>query len=324
MARDALALPVLLSRVLGHLTAEVEDTAGVGATMPSLAVWSNVVRCVAEAEGLEERGLAIAARISSRQVTAAITGSLRRGWITAEGPGKSRKLALDLGRAATKVWPAQLKALDEKPLSKELREPLEALVGRLELELPHFPVSYGAADPSANGAPFMQSSRTPKRDFVHGTNWKPVRRGEGDTVSHLPITALLSQALMAFTIDYENRFPWPLNNTLTRLTYIDEEPKPLADLPPGIGVTGEGKSLLERHLIVEVTTDSSGRKLVALSDRGKQVKHHHPIRLETVEAEWKERYGTDGVSALRDALTPLATGDAAPRPDHLIGRLHLG
>ena len=47
------------------------------------------------------------------------------------------------------------------------------------------------------------------RGAGHGNDWKPVERAEGDTVSTLPLTALLSQALMAFTIDYEDRFPWP-------------------------------------------------------------------------------------------------------------------
>ena len=325
MSGGVLPLPVLVSRVLGHLTAEVERDAGVGETLPSLAVWSNVVRLVGNSEGLAESDLPEAARISSRQATAAVKGSLRRGWITTEGSGKSRELLLtNVGCAAFDIWRSCLKALDKRWKKAGFRAPLESLVSQLELELPHFPVSYGAADPSANGAPFMQAKRTPKRDFVHGTNWKPVPRAEGDTVSSLPTTALLSQALMAFTIDYENKFPWPLNSTLTRLPHIDEKPKPLADLPEGHGVSGEGKSLLERHLIVEVTTDSKNKKMVALTDRGKQVKHHHPLRLETVQSEWQERYGGDLITALRDPLTPVATGEAASQPDHLMGRLHLG
>lgn len=326
MSDGVLPLPVLLSRVLGHLTAQVEEAAGVGDDVPSLAVWSNILRCVADAGagGLDERELPEAARISSRLATAAITGSVRRGWMTAEGSGKKRRLELtDSGRTAAKTWPDQLAALDKQWNETPLRRVLEELVGQLELELPHFPASYGAADPSATGAPFIRPKKPPE-GVVHGTDWRPVHRGEGDTVSALPVTALLSQALMAFTIDYENGFPWPLHSTLTRLVHIDVEPKPLADLPEGHGIAGNGKSLLERHLIVEVSTDAAKRKLVALTDRGKQVKQHHPGRLEAVETEWRDRYGDELVTALRDVLSPLVTGEAEARADHLMGPLHLG
>lgn len=326
-AANSPVLPVLLSRVLGHLTEQVEESAGVGDGVPSLAVWSNLLRCVADAGpgSLNEPVLPEAARISSRLATAAVTGSVRRGWITAEGSGKNRRLELsDAGRAAAKTWPDQLAALDKEWKDTDLRAGLEDLVGRLELELPHFPASYGAADPSATGAPFVRPKKPPE-GVVHGTDWKPVRRGEGDTVSSLPITALLSQALMAFTIDYENKFPWPLNSTLTTLTHVEAEPKPLDHVPSDHGIAGNGKSLLERHLIVEVTKEPAGKgKLVALTDRGVQVKQHHPGRLESVETEWRERYGDEAVDRLAGALTPLATGEAASRPDHLMGRLDRG
>ena len=323
---DAPALPALLSRVLGHMRDEVEREAGGGPELPSLAVWSNVVRCVAEAgpAGLHEKALPAAARISSRHATAAITGSLRRGWITAEGTGKQRRLELgDAGRQAAKTWPHQLASLDTQWKQSRQRKLLEELVGQFELELPHFPASYGSADPSATGGAFVRT-KNPPDGVVHGADWKPVYRGEGDTVSMLPITALLSQALMAFTIDYENKFPWPLHSTLTRLAWVDENPRPLAELPEGHGVAGNGKSLLERHLIVEVTTDAAKGKLVALTGRGVQVKQHHPGRLETVESEWRQRYGDKLVVDLRAALTPLATGEAASQPDHLMARLNLG
>lgn len=312
---------MLLSRVLGHLTAGVEAAAGVGPEVPPLAVWSNVLRCVADggASGLDEKELPEAARISSRMATAVITGSTRGGWITAAPAGRSRRLKLSgLGAAATKTWPECLAALDAEWKGRELGYVLEALVTQLDLELPHFPASYGAADPSAIGGTFV--ARKDGRDLAHGKDWKPVRRTEGETVARCPITALLSQALMAFTIDYENGFPWPLHSTLTRLVHIGAKAVPLSDLPPGSGVAGNGKSLLERHLIVEVTSDPADerRKLVALTDRGVQVKQRHPARLEAVESEWRERFGATLVDGLRVALTPLATGDAAAQPDHLM------
>ncbi|MEY2474829.1 MAG: hypothetical protein QOG87_144 [Actinomycetota bacterium] len=313
-------MPVLLSRVLGQMTTDLEAAAGVGPAVPSLAVWSNVVRCVAEAgsDGIDEKGLAHAARISRRLATAAVKGAARRGWITAQ-------LELtESGEAAASVWPAELTGLDADPAYTALRAVLIDVVGRLPFELPHFPASYGAADPSAVGGPFVPPSKKADGVPTHGKDWRPVLRADEDTVTSLPLTALLSQTLMAFTIDYENRFPWPLASTATVLCHISAEPRPLADVPGEHGITGNGKSLLERHLIAVVTRDEAdGAKVVALTDRGRAVMQHHPTRLETVEADWRGRYGDDSITALRDALGPLASG-ARDQPDHVMAPLHVG
>ncbi|MFP5328226.1 MAG: hypothetical protein ACLGHT_12180, partial [Acidimicrobiia bacterium] len=211
-----LPLPVLLSRVLAHVATGAEDRAGVDSSTPGLGVWSNVLRCVAVSPGLDERGLATEARISKRLAVAAVTGAARRGWITTEaGGGKSRRIFLaDLGRAAAERWPAVLDELDGEWAGSPTRASLEELVAQVPFELPHYPASYGTADPSATGGPFMYM-RARKDDLpAHGTDWRPVRRESTSDVTSLPITALLSQALMAFTIDYEDQFPWPLANTL--------------------------------------------------------------------------------------------------------------
>ncbi len=321
MAAEAQPLSVLLSRSLGAICADVDP----GDDSPSLAVWSNVLRLVGE--GIEEREFAPAARISSRLATAATTGSARRGWITAEltGRGKNRRLQLtDLGFRAATLWPKHLAALDANWKNGPLRSTLEKLVAQLRFELPHYPATYGTADPSAIGGPYMQGAARKDGIPAHGNDWKPVLREEGDTVTALPVTALLSQALMAYTIDYEDRFPWPLASTMLVLRYVTEDSRPLDDLPKDHEITGNGKSLLERHLIVVVTKDSSNpkTKLVHLHDRGKQVLHHHPERIEAVESEWRERFGAGLIGDLRRALEEVAP--ASGQPDHILAALHLG
>jgi DNA-binding MarR family transcriptional regulator len=317
---DRRPLPVLLSQVLGAMTAELEGT-----ETRSYAAWCNVLRCIGD--GIEERELPTAARISSRLATAWVTKTAREGLISAkpqEGT-KNRRLELtDAGCAATKAFAERLGPLDAKWRKSRSRSALERLVSQFRFELPHFPASYGAADPSAIGGPYMQG-RQRKNDLpAHGNDWKPVMRGDGDTVSSLPITALLSQALMAFTIDYEDRFPWPLANTATVLHHITKEPRPLADLPEGHGIVGKGKSLLERHLIVSVTPDPEDKRkmLVGLTDRGEQVLKHHPQRLEVVEKDWNDRYGDTLIAELRDALTE-AVGDLDESyPDYVTAPLY--
>lgn len=319
-----LPLPVLLSRVLAHVATGAEDRAGVGSSMPGLGVWSNVLRCVAVSPGLDERGLATEARISKRLAVAAVTGAARRGWITTEaGGGKSRRIFLaDLGRAAAERWTAVLDELDEEWAGSPTRASLEELVAQVPFELPHYPASYGTADPSATGGPFMYM-RARKDDLpAHGNDWRPVLRESTSDVTSLPITALLSQALMAFTIDYEDQFPWPLANTLNVVVHIGDGAL-LSDLREGHGITATGKSLLERHLIVDVEKVGRGSHRVTLSFRGKQVVQQHPIRLEAVEREWDAKFGPV-VERLREALSPLAEGEAAAYPDYLEAPLHLG
>jgi hypothetical protein len=291
------SLPTLLSKVLGKLTSEVE--AAEGAKAPPLPVWANVLRCLPDAGGeLQEHELPEAARISKRLATAAVTHAARAGWISLDpSKGKDRRLTLtDTGAAATQAWPLRLGELDSRWVGTPLRSVLEDVVHRLPLELPHFPASYGAADPSAIGSPYVQGAKRKEGELAHGTDWRPVPRID-DSVTSLPITALLSQTLMAFTIDYEDRFPWPLANTANVLVHIGSKPTPLKLLPPKHGISGKGTSLLERHLIVTVTKEG-----VALSDRGELVLKHHPQRLKATETLWRERFGSEIVDALRGHL----------------------
>jgi len=72
--------------------------------------------------------------------------------------------------------------------------PLVELVSRFELAHPDFPITYGTADQSFRGGP--------------GVDWRPVPRTE--RADGLPQSALLSQALVAFGIDYEARGLGPI------------------------------------------------------------------------------------------------------------------
>lgn len=323
-----LPLPVSLSRVLAHIAADAEARAGVGPAVASLAVWSNVLRCVAAQPGLGEKTLAAEARISKRLAVAAVTGATRRGWISAEAAGgKNRRLSLAApGKAAADLWPDILAGVDSEWAAAPVRSALEQLVPQFRFELSHYPASYGTADPSATGGCFMYM-RARKDDLpAHGVDWKPVTRSaDGGDVASLPVTALLSQALMAFTIDYEDNFPWPLASTLNVLTNIGDGCR-LSELPDGHGITATGKSLLERHLIVDVTPIGGSKPKdfeVKPSLRGKQVLEHHPTRLAAVEKDWDERYGSVA-QQLRSALEPIATGPAPHHKNYLEAPLHLG
>src|SRR5205823_2236705 len=142
-----------------------------------------------------------------------VTGSARRGSLTAVAGARGRTIRLtDVGRNSVRVWSERLTALDAQWSDSDLRRSREALVGQLPLELPYFPATYGAADLSAVGGRFIPAR--PQLGLPpHGQDWRPVLRADGDTVSGVPVTGLLSQALLAFAIHYEARPAWALAST---------------------------------------------------------------------------------------------------------------
>ena len=125
---EKLGLPVLLSRVLGGVTGELQQTLEPARGMASLAVWSNVLRCVRD--GGSERDLPADARISKRLAVAAVTGATRRGWLSAALGARGRDLRLtDRGRTSAATWHKRLSVLDEHWSDSPLRKWLESLVG---------------------------------------------------------------------------------------------------------------------------------------------------------------------------------------------------
>jgi DNA-binding MarR family transcriptional regulator len=317
-----LGLPVLLARVLGGLTTELESEDGSGSS--SLAVWSNVLRCVGD--GISERDLASEARISKRMAVAAVTGASRRGWVQATPGDRGRHVRLtDDGAQSVASWPGRLDDLDRRLAVTDLPGAVADLVRRLPLELPWYPASYGTADPSTVGGAFAAGdvdSGVPP----HGQDWKPVLRDTDRGVDGLPMTALLSQALVAFTIDYEATPMWPLTSTTLVVRHLRPEPMPLDDAPAGHGITGQGKSLLERHGVARAVPDPDDprRQLVRLTDRGAMIRARHDGCVADVEAAWHERYGAATVQRLRDALEAHPAAVDERYPDAVVAPLHLG
>ena len=321
---DDVALPVLLSRVLGGITGELQQSLAPETTVASLAVWSNLLRCVRD--GGSERDLPTDARISKRLAVAAVTGARRRGWLTTSPGTRGRDLRLTgAGQTSTEAWEERLSSFDAQWSGSRLRTSLESLVGQLPLELPYYPASYGAADPSAIGGSFV----APRPDLgvpAHGQDWRPVPRSDGDTVSMVPLTGLLSEALVAFSSDYEARPMWPLASTTLVVRHLRAEPMPLADVPGAHGIAGNGKSLLERHGVALVTTDPRNptRKLVQLTSRGESIRRHHDRAVAECETSWCTRFGDDVVAGLRSALTAQPAASDSTLPDHVVAPLQHG
>ena len=267
-------LPASLARLFHHHVAD----------QPDALLWSNLWRVVPP-DGITLRDLAPAARISRRAVAT---------WVKSAPhvvmDGKTVRLT-DEGNERAAAAEAAATTTDDAAL----RTDLEAIVASLEFELTHYPMPYGTADPSALGG------------RPHGADWVPVPRT--DPLGRLPLHALLSQALMGFTVDYElgpGRFPMWMAALLAGA--MSDGPRAMNELPALLGVTGKGKSLLERHGFVRVKD-----KVAHLLPPGTWICGNHGSALEQVTSEWRDRYG----SALVDRI--IRTGDV-PGPDFVVVR----
>ena len=193
---EALALPVLLSRVLGGVTGELQQTLEPATGVASLAVWSNVLRCVRD--GGSERDLPADARISKRLAVAAVKGSRRRGWLTT-APGITRSRS-----HAHRYRAHECGRVGRAPVRRSM-----SCVGTRRCGYGSNR-SWGSSPSSCRTslratAPWTRARSVglfvaPRPDLgvpAHGQDWRPVLRSDGDTVSTVPLTGLLSQALVA-------------------------------------------------------------------------------------------------------------------------------
>lgn len=202
-------------------------------------------------------------------------------------------------------------ATAEKKFSP-LRAPLVALVDRFELELPHYWVSYGTADPTVTGGRFRPGDEGPPRIPAHGADWEPVLR-TGKGAKDLPITALLSQALCNFAIDYES-LAGPMGWTILGLRPLNRKGGvPMADAPRFAHLSGDGRSGSERHGLV--TVGPKPQQVARLTDLGRRLCEIYEPATVAVEGRWREVYGDARVTKLRSVLERLAP--AGPPHPHL-------
>lgn len=338
MPTSSLALNELLASASAALTREIGDA--------SLPVCANLLRLIPD-DGLGLRDVPALARTSKRAAQHNAAIAQRNGWVTAA----DKRLQLTAsGRAARDECARRADAAEaawRKRLGAEiferLRTSLEALVSSFDIELPHHPVGYGPADSSVTGGvsgrwgrrhalrvkglPGMVFDPGAERDAAEawevesggrlyvrdtGQDWRPVARGEGDTVSGLPLFALLSQALMAFAIDYEGCGGLSLarsGNTLRAIgdDGIEVEVRRARSRGKTIFVPAGGLAGLERHAYGALAPDANDEKkgVFTLTEKGRLVRDAYDEIVVAIEQRWKRRYGATLMRNLRSALTSV-------------------
>ena len=313
-------LSSLLSHVFAAFDRDYEDARRL--PQPSLGIWSNVLRAIPDA-GLSRRELPKRTILSRRGASAVVRDLERLRWLTVEKIESKRGAAMlhltSAGRAARDAAPKLIESVESDWETRfgpqrmaTLCQALAALVAQFDIELPWYLTGYGLADASVTGGNHIAAKPGPPRIPHHGKDWPVVLRPPGNpsaAPSSFPLPALVSQALAAFTIDYEwDIFGYGagLQATANLLQYTPDDGISLGDASARGDVRGNGKAGLERHLVVVVEpgrpSDSSRR--VLLTPKGKRARDSHAHLLTQVERDWHERYGTC-VQELRTTLESL-------------------
>ena len=319
------SLPVLLSHALIDLARETDGSAREAGVPGSLSVWANLLRVIPR-DGVAVSELPAAARVSRRVVNAWL-GLEKQGWLTVEPAGDRIKVVrlTPRGRRSREAWAAHVPEAERAWRARvggaevdRLRRALQTVVGGLDLELAHYPMPYGSADPRATGGRAVPASAGPPRIPAHGTDWVPAPRADREAVRTLALHALLSQTLMAFTIDVEERTGFPMGIAAMLAQSMSGPTTPLAALPRLLGVTGNGKSLLERHGLLQVSGTGSA-KLATLTPMGERVRDAHAPTVTATEQNWQAGNRTD-YAELAVALAAVDPRLPAGLPDHIAVR----
>ncbi len=312
-------LPTLLGHALGAFTIAYNRAWREEGPIPQLGAWATVLRVV-DAQGTDQERIVHRA-VTSKRAARVIVGRLERLDVLRV---ESRSIEGKRGRArivhltpAGEAWGAAAAGLvdDVEGRWRErfgddvlgpLRDALSSIVDRLPVEMPHHVTGYGASDPSVTGGDYVLEDPGPPKIPAHGQEWPVVLRDAGDSSRDLPLPALLSQALAAFAIDYERERLGGLQPVSNFFRFVPDDGIALAEARTLGGVSGNGKTLHERHLDVVVEPGRTGdrQRRVYLTPKGRRMRDAYPYLVEEIEDRWREEY-REAVPALRRLLTSM-------------------
>jgi DNA-binding MarR family transcriptional regulator len=306
MARAPRAsLPTALSQALIAFTIEFDNEfehriehhtgnrKGRGVWLTSMVMWSNFMRLI-PARGVALRSVAANGRITN------LDGLQRWGYIHVEPADKTVHLTPD-GRRAQQVW---------RPLAGEIERRWRERFGDAAIDELREALSR-VADPAL---PLY----LPVVGYADGMRAGHVRSAPGAAAED--IAALLSQALLAFTLEYEDESALSLAIGANVVRILSADGAPVRDLPSRSGVSKEAVTaavgFLQRNGYAAVEPDPAGGKRVRLTEQGLAAQDQHARLAKTVERRWRKRLGGD-FDRLADALVTgqqLALG-LTPYPD---------
>jgi hypothetical protein len=318
----------LLSQTLVAFTIELDNEferrmgeAGYPGARLSLVVWLNLMRFIPTA-GIAVRDLAAHALVPDKRIKLEL-GCLERwrfifmqpasdddrpipvaahrqaGRVLRDGWGSGRGIRTDWivrltpkAAKAAEIWPPVFDEIERRWQTRfgseeitSLRNSLLAIVFRLDLDLPQgFPGDWPLTPPY------------PRR----------VRRG----TDSLALPALLSQALLAFALEFDRESRAPLALCANGLRVLGEKPVREAEIPRLTGGSPETSGIgwqLKPYIIVEPDPSGARGKLVRLSPLGVSAQQTYYRLTDEIEKRWEERFGGEEMRRLRESLQGLIT-----------------
>jgi len=275
------SLPAALSQALIAFTIEFDNEfehrvehhtgnrSGRGVWLTSMVMWSNFMRLV-PAGGVPLRAVEANGRITN------LDGLQRWGYISIEDKTVRPEPG---GVRAQAVW---------RPLAGEIEERWRERFGDAAIDELRQALSV-VADPAL---PLY----LPVLRYADGMRAGHVRGAPGAVADDL--AALLSQALLSFTLEYEEESDLSLALSANVVRVLRADWVPLRDLPTRSGVSKEAITaavgFLQRNGYAAVEAGPDGRsKLVRLTDEGLAAQTQHGRLAKAVERRWRKRLGGD-------------------------------
>ncbi len=202
------------------------------------------------------------------------------------------------GRRAIEVWRGLAGVLENRWRKRfgddefhRLIESLTAVVGQFKVPMPDsLPIlGYGL--------------------FSKGPYNKENREAPGSAgASEFRLASLLSKALLAFAIEFEQTSEVSLAISANVLRLCGTDPVHVRELPRLSSVSKEAiamaLSFLEKggYGIVEPESPGSRTKILVLTAKGRAAERVYSELVWAIEEKWQARYGKDAVRTLREAL----------------------
>jgi DNA-binding MarR family transcriptional regulator len=280
----------------------------------SLAMWSNFMRYV------PPDGVPVA---QIDQLPANRPGLERWGYITVTPEGLVK--ATRAGRYAQAAWRRLDGAIDRRWADRfgpevigDLTESLWLIAGQVGAGMPLYLPMVSYADGLRSKYRDLRELGLPEPGLPEPGLPEPGLPEPGRT--ELGLSALLSQVLLAFTMDYEREAKLPLPTCANTLRVVSDDGMRVSDIPHRAGVSKEGVAstvgFLERHGYLETGPDPSGRsgKFAWPTPRGVKARDGRVRLCAKIEQAWHDRFGAAEINSLKASLENLlhAAADGEP------------
>ena len=302
----------------GEFERQMRETGYAGASL-SAVIWSTLMRFLAGASP-SVRNLAAQSLSSEKRVKFELGCLERWSFITLEadpaddrpiaarphrlagrllrdGWGSGRGIRSDWivrptakGRRAIEIWTPLFDEIESRWLSRfgsdqigALRLSLEDIAAQLDVDLPH-------------GIPGQW-----ELDVTYKT------RSTFDAVP-LPLPALLSQLLLAFTMEFQRESRVPLRLCANTLRVLCDHPIPEGEIPHLTGCSPETSGIgwqIKPFVVVESAEPPRRGKLVRLSPLGLLARENYYNITSAVEKRWETHFGKQKTRRLRKSLSDL-------------------